>query len=86
VSTAGAPPPAAPAADAAGAHESEGKLLAALGWDPIDPDTLMSRLAGAGAPQSPDGAGAVLASLGALELAGRIERLPDGRFRRLAPP
>ena len=85
-STAGAPPPAAPAADAAGAHESEGKLLAALGWDPIDPDTLMSRLAGAGAPQSPDGAGAVLASLGALELAGRIERLPDGRFRRLAPP
>lgn len=80
----------APAADrpneAAGTDESAATLLAALGWDPIDPDTLLARLAGAGAPERADGAGALLASLGTLELSGCIERLPDGRFRRLAPP
>jgi DNA processing protein len=75
----------AAAAEAAEGGASTGALLAALGWDPIDSDTLLSRLVVAGAPEGADAAGALLASLGALEVAGRIERLPDGRFRRLAP-
>ena len=50
-------------------------LLAALGHDAIDVDTL--------AAQAGVGAGALAAQLLLLELAGRVERLPGGMFQRL---
>lgn len=50
-------------------------LLAALGHDPVDPDALLGRL---GAD-----AGQLAGELLALELAGLLERLPDGRVQRV---
>ncbi|MGH1506671.1 DNA-processing protein DprA [Ralstonia solanacearum] len=68
---ASAPPPAARAA----ATAEETALLDALGFDPVDLDTLCQRTGQTAAPLS--------AQLLALELEGRIERLPGGRFLRL---
>lgn len=66
-----APAPAsAPAATAA-----ETALLDALGFDPVDLDTLCERTGQTAANLS--------AQLLALELAGHIERQPGGRFLRL---
>lgn len=59
-------PPADPAAAA---------LLAQMGFDPLDPDTLLAR-----AGLTPD---ALFAILTVLELDGRIARLPGGRFQRI---
>jgi DNA processing protein len=56
-------------------------VLRALGWDPADADTLARRLAGESGHVD---AGALAARLLALELAGAVERLPDGRYRRRA--
>jgi DNA processing protein len=50
-------------------------LLAALGHDPVEPDALLARL---GAD-----AGSLAGELLALELAGLLERLPDGRVQRV---
>ncbi len=50
-------------------------LLAALGHDPVDIDTIAAR--------SGREAGAVTAALFDLELAGRVERLPGNRYQRL---
>nr|MBP6817304.1 DNA-protecting protein DprA [Burkholderiaceae bacterium] len=85
----------------------EDPLLAALGWDPVDPETLLERLqSGAlGArrkarntaeeqdripPEGPCSAQSLpveavgmLERLVGLELSGRVERLADGRFKRL---
>ncbi|MCX9157320.1 DNA-processing protein DprA [Niveibacterium sp. 24ML] len=61
-----APPPASGA---------EADLLAALGFDPVDADTLCTR-----SKLTPD---ALFAILLELELAGRVARLPGGRFQRL---
>ena len=85
----------------------EDPLLAALGWDPVDPETLLQRLqsgASGGWPPSlkgppsqgripPGGPGGaqslpveavgMLERLVWLELSGRVERLADGRFKRL---
>lgn len=85
----------------------EDPLLAALGWDPVDPETLLARLqSGAPAtwrvapiaataqgripPEVPCGAQSLpveavgmLERLVGLELSGRVERLADGRFKRL---
>lgn len=49
-------------------------LLTALGWDPVDPDTLAARCGRS--------IGQVNAELLALELAGTVERRPDGRYVR----
>lgn len=81
-----APPPGAgrhrraaggPAAtDSPGWSEAAGAVLAALaGGSPESVDQLASN--------APFGAATVQAALLELELAGRVERLPDGRFRRL---
>ena len=59
-------PPAPPDADT--------PLLAALGHDPLDADTLAAR--------SGLDVGALMGELLALELAGRVERLPGGLFQR----
>lgn len=64
-----APQPTAPA-DAAGAT-----VLAALGHDPVDIDTLARRVE--------RDAGSVTATLLDLELAQRVERLPGNRYQRL---
>lgn len=56
------------------AVEDEPPLLAALGHDPHDADTLAAR--------SGLAMGALMAELLALELAGRVERLPGGLFQR----
>ncbi len=85
----------------------EDPLLAALGWDPVDPETLLQRLqsgapggwppslkgppsqgrippGGPGGAQSlPVEAVGMLERLVWLELSGRVERLADGRFKRL---
>lgn len=50
-------------------------LLAALGHDPVEPDALLARL---GAD-----VGSLAGELLALELAGLLERLPDGRVQRV---
>ena len=50
-------------------------MLAALGYDPVDADTLASRCA--------LDAAALATELLTLELEGRIERLPGGQYRRL---
>ncbi len=63
---------AADPGDAAGAADP---LLEAIGWDPVTIDRLAER-AGAGAAE-------VAAQLLALELAGHVERLPNGEFVRL---
>lgn len=82
---AGSGPPS-PAHPAAQATQAEQALLAALGWDPLHPDHLLARvqagLASAGvgpALEVPE----LLSGLAGLELRGAIERLPDGRCRRL---
>jgi DNA processing protein len=54
---------------------SAAALLAALGQDPADADTLAMRTASA--------PGALLGELLALELEGRVERLPGGLFQRV---
>ncbi|MES3022546.1 MAG: DNA-processing protein DprA [Pseudomonadota bacterium] len=54
----------------------EHALLAALGFDPVDADTLAARLGSA--------PGALAGQLLALELAGGVERLPGGLFQRVA--
>ena len=51
------------------------KFLAALGFDPFDPDTLAAR-AGLSAAQ-------VAALITQLEMEGAVEALPGGRFRRI---
>lgn len=55
--------------------QDESALLDALGHDPVDPDILQSRLG-----WHPGELGARLL---VLELAGRVERLPGGRFQRI---
>jgi len=60
----------APTPDAA----PQGALLAVLGYDPHDADTLAGRSGWA--------VGAVMAELLALEMAGLVERLPGGLFQR----
>jgi DNA processing protein len=57
------------------ASRAQRALLAALGHDPVDADTLAARLGSA--------PGALCAELLMLELAGRLERLPGGMFQRL---
>lgn len=66
-----APAPAARLAPSA----AETTLLDALGFDPVDLDTLCERTG--------QGAAALSAQLLALELDGRVERRPGGRFLRL---
>ncbi len=67
--------PAAPAVQAVRASPGTTAVLEALGYDPVNADTLCGRTGLSIA--------AVLAQLGALELDGRITRLPGGRFARL---
>ena len=66
----------------------EAALLAALGWDPLHPDHLLARvqagLAAAGAGRAL-GVPELLSGLAGLELRGWLERLSDGRCRRLPP-
>jgi DNA processing protein len=62
----GAVPPADPL---------EAALLAQMGFDPVDPDTLLAR-----AGLTTD---ALFAILTVLELDGRVARLPGGRFQRI---
>ena len=57
------------------ADDVDAPLLAVLGHDPIDPDALLA--ASGMAPA------ALNARLLMLELAGRVERLPGGRWQRL---
>jgi DNA processing protein len=83
------PAPAAasrPAASAGGQPAAQAEavddgLLQAMGWDPADADTIARRLAGETGRVD---AGALAARLLALELAGTLERLADGRYRRRA--
>ncbi len=69
--------PAAPAGAgvAAGMPAAGGALIAALGHDPADVDTLAARLG--------QDAGTVAALLLELELAQHVERLPGNRYQRL---
>ncbi|HEU4372056.1 MAG TPA: DNA-processing protein DprA [Telluria sp.] len=66
---------AAPAAPAAAVTGAAGAVLAAMGHDPIDPDSLARACAGAG-----DRLSLILLEL---ELAGQVERLPGGLLQRL---
>jgi DNA processing protein len=52
-------------------------LLVALGHDPVEPDALLACIGGE--------AGRLAGELLALELAGLLERLPDGRVQRVVP-
>lgn len=52
----------------------QGAVLNALGWDPVDPDTIVARTSLA--------ANELAAALLELELAGLIERRSDGRYAR----
>lgn len=77
------PPPAessGAAREAAQAHRhadpQEHALLQALGYDPVDLDTLQART-GLPTPQ-------LQAQLMALELDGQVMRLPGGLFQRMA--
>ena len=54
-------------------------VLEALGWDPVSEQALATRLHDDGAAP-----GALAERLLALEIDGRIERLPDGRYQRRA--
>ena len=56
------------------AMEADTPLLAALGHDPVDADTLAAR--------SGLAMGELMGELLALELAGRVERVPGGLFQR----
>lgn len=62
-------------ANATSLDTSAMQLLSRLGWDPSSIDELISR--------SENDPGAVYSGLLALELAGVIERLPDGRIQQL---
>lgn len=73
--TARAPAPASAPAARPAATAAETALLDALGFDPVDLDTLCERTGQTAAILS--------AQLLALELEGRIERQPGGRFLRL---
>lgn len=64
------PPPPVPAAG------EDGALLTAMGFDPVDSDTLCARLGLT--------ADALSAMLLRLEMAGRLETLPGGRYQRMA--
>jgi DNA processing protein len=66
---------AAVAPDAAPLAADEAAVLAAIGFDPVDPDTLVARCGLT--------AEALFAMLTVLELEGRIERLPGGKLQRL---
>lgn len=71
--------PAAPAAALPGAvahNASDDALLAAMGWDPVDADTLAARCS----LDIP----AVTTRLLTLELDGQVEMLPGGTYRRIA--
>lgn len=67
-------PPAADGPTGGPADAQHRPLLRALGWDPVDADTLAERLA-----SSPSD---LLPALFLLELGGTVERLPDGRYVR----
>lgn len=73
--TARAPAPASAPAARPAATAAETALLDALGFDPVDLDTLCERTG--------QTAAILWAQLLALELEGRIERQPGGRFLRL---
>jgi DNA processing protein len=62
------------APDAPGARTPHGRLLRAMGHDPVSLDTLVGRTG--------DGASALGARLLELELLGLVARLPGGRFQR----
>ncbi|AJP59291.1 DNA protecting protein DprA [Pandoraea vervacti] len=64
-------------ASTAGPPQGTAAVLEALGYDPVNADTLCER--------SGLGIAAVLSQLGALELDGLVARLPGGRFARLDP-
>lgn len=70
-----ASPPARPATTEAGSDAAADPLLALLGHDPVDLDTLVRR---SGRP-----AGELAGALLELELAQHIERLPGNRYQRL---
>ena len=72
-----APPEAAAAFDSAlpAVEGEEARIFAALGHDPVDMDTLVHRTS-----LTPE---ALYAILLALELDGRVSRLPGGRLQRL---
>jgi DNA processing protein len=67
--------PSEPAVTAAADDAIDGRLLALLGHDPVDFDTLEQR--------SGRSAGELAAALLELELAQHIERLPGNRYQRL---
>lgn len=80
-----APPPAAGRSDGsaswgAGSPDDGAAhaLMDTLGWDPVSGEEL--------ARTSPWPAARLAATLMQLELAGRVERLADGRYRRLSRP
>lgn len=67
---------AAPAAPTMGADDDENApVIASLGHDPVDMDTLVQRTS-----LTPEALYAILLTL---ELEGRVSRLPGGRFQRL---
>ncbi|MDB5801184.1 MAG: dprA [Rhodocyclales bacterium] len=68
-------PQLAPLAEEPNAPDETSRLLALIGFDPVDPDTLSAR---AGLT-----ADSLFAMLTVLELEGRVERLPGGRLQRL---
>jgi DNA processing protein len=68
-------PAGAPAASGVRTPQLDADLLAALGHDPIAPDTLLAWL--------PIGAAALSARLLMLELEGLVERLPGGLVQRV---
>ena len=72
-----APPEAAAAGDSVmpDLEGDEARIFAALGHDPVDMDTLVHRTS-----LTPE---ALYAILLALELDGRVSRLPGGRLQRL---
>jgi DNA processing protein len=67
--------PARPAAAAPQPSPAAAAVLAAMAHEPVDPDTLARRCAGA--------AGELSLVLLELELGGRVERLPGGLFQRI---
>ena len=72
--------PAAPAAatqPAAPADPAARAVLAAMGYDPVDVDTLSSRTG--------LDAATLIATLSALELDDRAAALPGGRWQRIGP-
>ncbi|AKM30697.3 DNA protecting protein DprA [Pandoraea faecigallinarum] len=71
-------PPEPPVGDSAAAPPAgTAAILEALGYDPVNADTLCER--------SGLGIATVLSQLGVLELHGRVARLPGGRFVQICP-